>query len=98
MFYLLVEDLETRGRLIAHLKAAGIQAVFHYVPLHSSPMGQSFGYRKGMLPVTELISERLVRLPMYFSISDADLLQVVKQTYAFFGIQMTSEADRRAAS
>ena len=62
MFYVLVPDLEMRDGLIAHLKEQGIMAVFHYVPLHTSPVGQRFGYRVGDLPVTEELSARLVRL------------------------------------
>jgi TDP-4-keto-6-deoxy-D-glucose transaminase len=63
LFALLAPDLETRQRFIAHLGAHGVKAVFHYVPLHSSPMGGHF--RPLHLPVTDSISERLVRLPLF---------------------------------
>lgn len=65
MFYLLLPSLEKRERFIAHLKSKGILSVFHYVPLHLSPMGRGWGYREGDCPVTEDISDRLVRLPFY---------------------------------
>ena len=77
MFYLVLPDAETRAGLLAHLKAAGIHAVFHYVPLHTSPMGAKFGYQPGDLPVTEDLAERLVRLPFYHELAEAEQLDVV---------------------
>ena len=68
MFYVIVPTGELRDGLIAHLKKQGIMAVFHYVPLHLSPMGRRFGYQEGSLPVTEGLSERLLRLPCYFEL------------------------------
>jgi dTDP-4-amino-4,6-dideoxygalactose transaminase len=65
MYYLLLADLEVRTALMAHLKAQGIFAVFHYVPLHSSPAGQRFGRASGTLPVTCDLSDRLLRLPLW---------------------------------
>jgi len=65
MFYLLLPSLEARTRLIAHLKSRGILAVFHYQPLHVSPMGDRFGGRRGDCPVAEDVSDRIVRLPFY---------------------------------
>ena len=65
MFYMLMPDLKTRQDLIAYLKNKNINAVFHYVPLHTSDMGKGFGYNDGDLPVTESVSDRLVRLPFY---------------------------------
>ncbi|MCG8460323.1 MAG: dTDP-4-amino-4,6-dideoxygalactose transaminase [Holophagales bacterium] len=76
MFYLICPDLERRTALIAGLKAAGMLAVFHYVPLHSSKVGRRFGYAAGDLPITEDRSERLVRLPFYRSLDEADLERV----------------------
>jgi dTDP-4-amino-4,6-dideoxygalactose transaminase len=52
-------------------------SVFHYVPLHTAPVGLSFGYREGDLPVTEELSERLVRLPFYYDLTEQDQLAVV---------------------
>ncbi len=65
LFYVLLPSEEKRNSLIDKLKKAGIQAVFHYIPLHTSPMGAKFGYREGDLPITESISGRLLRLPFY---------------------------------
>lgn len=72
MYYLLLPRLQDRQALIAHLKHQGILSVFHYVPLHLSEMGRKFGGAPGDCPVTEDISDRLVRLPFYNSLSDAD--------------------------
>lgn len=84
MFYILLESEAVRAALIAHLKAQGILAVFHYVPLHSSPMGQAMGYREGMLPVTEDVSNRLLRLPMYFDLTASQVDDVVASIWSFF--------------
>ena len=84
MFYVLAPDLLTRTALIDHLRKAGILAVFHYVPLHTSPVGRTLGYTAGTLPVTEWASERIVRLPIFASLSDADLTTVVSEVFSFF--------------
>lgn len=68
-FYLLLPSLEHRTALISYLKSKRIMAVFHYLPLHLSPMGQQWGYKKGDCPVTEDVSNRLVRLPFYNELS-----------------------------
>jgi dTDP-4-amino-4,6-dideoxygalactose transaminase len=65
MFYLILPDQESRGRVISHLKDRGILSVFHYVPLHLSPMGRAFGGSPGDCPITERVSDRLVRLPFF---------------------------------
>lgn len=65
MFYLLMPSLEKRTALITHLKNQGIQSVFHYLPLHLAPMGRKWGYQEGDFPVTEDVSNRLVRIPFY---------------------------------
>ena len=65
LFYILLPSEEKRNFLMDELKSVGIQAVFHYVPLHNSPMGMKFGYKDGDLPITESISGRLLRLPFY---------------------------------
>jgi dTDP-4-amino-4,6-dideoxygalactose transaminase len=65
LFHVLLPSEEERNRLLGALRQGGVEAVFHYVPLHSSPMGQRFGYRAGDLPVTENVSRRLLRLPLY---------------------------------
>jgi dTDP-4-amino-4,6-dideoxygalactose transaminase len=78
MYYLLLSDLETRSRFIDELKHAGIYAVFHYVPLHSSNAGRRFGRTAGDLGVTDEISERLVRLPLWPGMTDEDVQRVIK--------------------
>jgi dTDP-4-amino-4,6-dideoxygalactose transaminase len=85
MFYLLMPSLAQRQALIAHLKARGISSVFHYVPLHRSPMGQRFGAKPGDCQVTEQVSDRLVRLPFYNDLSEAELDRVVSALIAFPG-------------
>jgi dTDP-4-amino-4,6-dideoxygalactose transaminase len=78
MFYLLLPDLESRQGLIAHLKSKGIQSVFHYLPLHLSEMGRKFGGQPGDCPVTESVSDRLLRLPFYNSLKSEDQEQVIE--------------------
>jgi dTDP-4-amino-4,6-dideoxygalactose transaminase len=70
LYYLLLPDLQRRSALIAELKAAGIQAVFHYVPLHSAPAGRRFGRTHGSLEVTDSVAERLVRLPLWYGFGE----------------------------
>ncbi len=77
MFYVLMPSLEERQALIAHLKARGILSVFHYHPLHLSAMGRRFGGRLGQCPVTEDVSDRLLRLPFYSSLTEEDQAYVV---------------------
>jgi dTDP-4-amino-4,6-dideoxygalactose transaminase len=73
LFYILFHDEQTRDRVMNQLKCVGILAVFHYVPLHSSPVGLALGYRKKDLSVTEEISGRLLRLPMYAGMTEGQL-------------------------
>jgi dTDP-4-amino-4,6-dideoxygalactose transaminase len=83
MFYIILPKLESRTRLIEHLKSRSILSVFHYVPLHSSPMGKRFGNKKGKLPVTESISNRLLRLPFYNEMTYEDQTQVIEAIRMF---------------
>src|SRR5262249_39570802 len=83
IFYIVLADMQTRDALIAALKQDGIQAVFHYIPLHSSPMGQQFGYRASDLPVTEDVSGRLLRLPLYCDLTEEEQTKVVQHITAF---------------
>jgi dTDP-4-amino-4,6-dideoxygalactose transaminase len=82
-FYLLLPDSETRQALIEHLRQQGILSVFHYMPLHVSAMGERFGGYKGQCPVTERISEQLLRLPLYSGMSQADQERILEAIYAF---------------
>jgi dTDP-4-amino-4,6-dideoxygalactose transaminase len=77
MFYLLLPSPERRRNLIAHLKDRGILSVFHYLPLHLSKMGRRFGGKEGDCPVTEDVSERLVRLPFYNGLTEAEQARIV---------------------
>ncbi len=72
MFYMLLPTLDLRQRLIMHLRERGIYSVFHYLPLHLSDMGQGFGYKAGDCPVTERISDQLIRLPFYNDLTGSD--------------------------
>ena len=77
MFYLLMPSLEARQALMAHLKARGITAVFHYVPLHLSPAGRKYGGRRSVCPVTEDASDRLLRLPFYYRLGGEEQERVI---------------------
>jgi dTDP-4-amino-4,6-dideoxygalactose transaminase len=83
MYYLLMPALESRQALISHLKAHNILSVFHYLPLHLSEMGKRFGGRPGDCPVTENVSDRLVRLPFYNSLTEPEQAWVVKTIQSF---------------
>jgi dTDP-4-amino-4,6-dideoxygalactose transaminase len=78
IFYLLMPSLEARTALLAHLRERRILAVFHYLPLHLSEMGRRLGGREGQCPVTEDVSDRLVRLPLFFQLTDADQTRVIE--------------------
>ncbi len=84
IYYLRTADLTERQALIEYLAQCGIGAAFHYVPLHSSPMGQRLGYRHGELPVTEEMSERLVRLPLYYELTETEVLRVAEAVREFY--------------
>jgi dTDP-4-amino-4,6-dideoxygalactose transaminase len=77
MFYLLLPSLTDRQALIKHLKERGILSVFHYLPLHLSDMGKRFGGQTGDCPVTEVVSDRLLRLPFYNDLDESDQIRVI---------------------
>ncbi len=83
MFYLLLPNLELRSRFIAHLAERHIQSVFHYLPLHLSDMGRGFGGRPGDCPVTERISDQLVRLPFHNVLSGDEQEEVMEAILDF---------------
>jgi dTDP-4-amino-4,6-dideoxygalactose transaminase len=83
MFYLLFPSLEKRQAAIAYLKERGIQAVFHYLPLHLSPMGEKYGGKAGDCPVTERISDQLLRLPFYTNMTEEEQMQVIETLREF---------------
>ena len=84
MFYIKVKNLKERTKLIKHLKESNIIAVFHYIPLHSSPAGKEFSKYIGKDNYTTQESERLLRLPLWFGISEEQLAQVIKALSEFF--------------
>jgi dTDP-4-amino-4,6-dideoxygalactose transaminase len=83
LFYILLPDMRMRDALMAHLKRHDIQAVFHYVPLHSSPMGVKLGCNDRRLPVTDDVSGRLLRLPFYHEITPEEQGRVVDHVTGF---------------
>jgi dTDP-4-amino-4,6-dideoxygalactose transaminase len=83
LFYLLLPSIKIRAKLISRLKSRSILSVFHYLPLHLSPMGRKFNYKKGDFPVTENISSRLLRLPFYNSMGIKELKEVCKAVREF---------------
>ncbi len=83
MYYLLMPNLDVRSAFIAYLKAEGIQSVFHYLPLHTSEMGQQYGWQTGDCPVTESVSDRLVRLPFHHQLDEHDLDRIVEAVCSF---------------
>ncbi|MBR3683441.1 MAG: dTDP-4-amino-4,6-dideoxygalactose transaminase [Lachnospiraceae bacterium] len=86
MYYIKVKDLEERTSLIAFLEENGIKAPFHYVPLHSSPAGKKFGRFYGEDEFTTKESERLLRLPMYYTLLDEQVEYVIGKVKEFYGV------------
>lgn len=84
MFYIKLKDLKTRTKFINYLREKEIQAVFHYIPLHSAPAGKKFGRFFGEDKFTTKESERLVRLPLYYNIEKNKLEYIVEQIKKFF--------------
>lgn len=84
MFYIKVKDLGERERLIKYMRQESILCVFHYVPLHSSKAGQIFGRFSGDDAYTSKESERLLRLPLYYGITDIEVKKIVRAIINFF--------------
>lgn len=84
MYYLLLDSLDTRTAMIAHLKTQGVNPVFHYVPLHSAPAGKRYGRVCGSMEQTDTLSERLVRLPLYYEMNQADIARVCAAIESFY--------------
>lgn len=76
IFFILLNDEETRNNLMHFLKEHDIVATFHYLPLHSAPLGQEYGYKPGDLPVTEDAAARLLRLPLHHNMTNEDIEKV----------------------
>lgn len=83
MYYLILPDLETRTALIAHLKAKGVMAVFHYLPLHLSEYAKRIGDKANDCPVTVSISDRLLRLPFFYSLSNEQQVRIIDAVTTF---------------
>lgn len=83
LFYLLMPRLDERQALITHLRHRGIQGIFHYIPLHTSAMGQQFGGRPGDCPVAESVSDRIVRLPFFSSLTEEQQMRVIDAVRSF---------------
>lgn len=79
MYYIVLPNEEIRNNLMEQLKQDGILAVFHYIPLHTSPMGIKLGYKQGDLPVTEEYAKRLLRLPLYPDMTEEELSFICKK-------------------
>jgi dTDP-4-amino-4,6-dideoxygalactose transaminase len=82
-FHILLGSGRVRDGLMAYLKRHGVSAVFHFVPLHLSPMGRRFGYRAGDLPLTEDLAGRILRLPSFGTITAAQQDRVVDLVTAY---------------
>lgn len=86
IFHVLMKDEAARNGAIEFFKQRGIGTTFHYVPLHLAPVGRTrLGYKEGDLPVTESVSSRLLRLPMYPSLTEGEQTHIIETMYAFFG-------------
>lgn len=83
MYYMVLPSLEARTKIIDHLKANDINSVFHYLPLNTSDMGEKFGAKRGDCPVTEDVSDRLLRLPFFNTLQESDIQQVANALYSF---------------
>jgi dTDP-4-amino-4,6-dideoxygalactose transaminase len=90
IYYLILENLETRTNLIKQLKQEGIGAVFHYVPLHDSLAGKKFGRVAGEITVTNDLADRLLRLPMFYEIKDSQIYVVTNLIEEFFAANVSS--------
>lgn len=84
MFYIKVDSLEIRTQLLAYLTKNGILAVFHYIPLHLSPIGETWGRFHGEDKYTTSESNKLLRLPLYYGLEEKDLEFVVQKVHEFF--------------
>lgn len=83
IFWLLLRDHETRNRAISFFRERGIGTAFHYLPLHLSPVGRTLGGLPGDCPVTESVTERLLRLPIYPSLTADEQTEVIAALFEF---------------
>ncbi len=88
LFYIKVKDLEERAELIAYLKQNEISAVFHYIPLHSAPAGRRFGEFRGGDFYTTKESERLLRLPLFYGLTENETDYIIEKIYTFYNLKV----------
>lgn len=81
LFHIILNNEQNRNALMEHLRSKGIGATFHYIPLHTAPLGQTFGYKVGDLPITEDFSKRLLRLPLYPDLDEQSLQYIVEEIH-----------------
>lgn len=86
MYYIKTKNIEERTRLIDFLKENGILAVFHYIPLHTAPAGIRFGEFRGEDVYTTRESERLLRLPMFYTLTEAEVEYIVGKVKEFYRV------------
>ena len=87
IFFILLNDKETRDELLQYLRENDVSATFHYLPLHSAPLGQEYGYKPEDLPITEDAAGRLLRLPLHYNMSDEDVAKVCSLIAEFINNQ-----------
>ena len=86
MYYVKLKDMKERTAFIRYLKEHGVDAVFHYIPLHSAPAGLRFGRFAGTDEYTTRESGRLTRLPLYYGLREEEIREVVRVTEGFFAL------------
>lgn len=84
LFYIIANTPDERTQLIRHLKEHDIYAIFHYIPLHLAPAGKKFAKISGSMKETEDLSQRLVRLPLYYEMKDTDVYRIIETIYNFY--------------
>ncbi|MCI8326593.1 MAG: dTDP-4-amino-4,6-dideoxygalactose transaminase, partial [Lachnospiraceae bacterium] len=84
MFYIKAKNLQERSKLISYLRERGIQAVFHYIPLHTAPAGKKYGRFHGEDRYTTRESERIMRLPMHYALRDEEIAYVIEEIENFY--------------
>lgn len=84
MFYIKTKDFEERTKILSYLKDNGVNAVFHYIPLHSAPAGKKYGEFRGEDKYTTKESERLVRLPMYYGLKESEIAYISEKVHEFW--------------
>jgi len=84
IFYILTKTEDERDNLLNFLKQKSIGAIFHFIPLHESPMGWKLGYKRGMFPIAENISRRIIRLPLFFKITKSEQDFIIRTIFSYY--------------